>query len=615
MGNIKNQKNWTQPVTNFINSWKTYFSSLGVKDDQIIVTDIYNLGGSQVNQSTLQLGREGTYLSDLSDGTRAVVDSVLKTYAENISFKETMLSRARELYDTDTVQTIIDIILDDGFNSFKEDSDFQITYELDPDEEEKLGQEWIDEVQEEVDDFVEKSGIKDIIADIAPDVLRDGEHALALRLEEGKGVTGISDDIDVANMLSYHRGNKLCFVLEKTEEQTGFGGQEKIRLYNPDNIVFFRLKNNQKKPLNLGNSLHLTKEQRAEFEKKLGVKIPKYIRICLPIYYSAMDSIETLQAMQKLNDAQQFVSVLRPQVLGVGMPNNASSEDAKKALKEYERHLNDAKSAVNNYKDLDLDAIIDQAKERKLLPLYGDGKGAITPIDINTDTKADNSQAAVQATLTRIALNVGVPPYCLTLEGAVDKQTTLKLYSRYTKKLTSYQKALADGTIEILHKHLTLKGILVEKSNLKARFKPLTNGDFLDDIDMMVAAVTGLADLYDAAEKIANSKNNNCVIDDAKLKEVWDTYTSSLMNISGLIKIDEDKFDNEEFEDEDMADFGGPSGRSRERLSRGTESPETSRTESPEIETETPTTSQEQAIDNANAESMADFVNSTSAEL
>lgn len=608
------RKNWNTTVNNFISAWSSYFNTMGVKKEDIIIDDIYHLGGSGGTGASLTNIGNNTTLEDLDADVSKVVRGIISTYDENIKAKEQMLNKSRSLYETTAVQTIVDVSLDDGFNNFKEDKDFVITYEPDAEEVETVGENFVKEIQKEIDSFVEKSGIKDIIADIVPEIIRDGEHALALRVEQGKGVTGINDDIDVKNMLPYYRGNRLSFVLEKTVTEGTFSQQEKVRLYNPDNIIFFRLKHFNKKKLNL-ETLNLTTEAKNKFKEATKLSIPKYIRVCLPLYYAALDDIDTLQAMEKLSIAQDFVNLLRSQVLGISVPQNTTAEDTKKALREYERHLNEVKQAVDTFKDMSLDDLISVSRERKLLPMFGDGKGTVSPLDLSNGGKVAESRESVANQKKQVALTTGFPTYYFTdTEAPQDKATALKLYSRYTKKLSGLQVCVAEGTEEIIFNHLKAKSKTVKRSNIKCKFKALTNGDILDDVDVMVATITGLADMYDALEKIAASENNQLVIDSDKLQEVWDIYTSNLVNISGLLRKDPNKFEQDEF-GFDSDNFGGTGGSSaRDRLSNRPsprmEEPKSSAPEEPDL-----SPNEEEAIDRNNAESEADFVNSTSAEL
>ena len=595
------KRNWNSTVQSFVQSWRNYFKRMGAVDSNIIIDDIYNLGGSSSNLTN----NTNLYLSDLDPEISDTVRDIVATYDETIKDRDIILEKSRALFETTVVQTMVDVSLDDGFNNFKEDKDFVISYEPDPEDLENLGEDFVKEIQKEIDDFIEKSGLKDLVADIIPEVIRDGEHALALRVEPGKGVTGINDDIDVKATLPYCRGNTLAFVIEKTIEKKGFSEQERLRFYKPDNIVFFRLNHFNKKRIKLDC---LNSKVKKCFKDKLGLEIPKYIRICLPLYYSALDDIETLQTMEKLSVAQDFVNLLRGQVIGLGVPANTTSEDAKKAMREYERHLNEIKNVLGSFKDMSVDDLIGLASERKLLPLFGDGKGSLTPIDLAGANKVAESRDSVANQRNLVALTTGFPSYYFTTaEQPQEKSTAIKLYSRYTKKLSGLQVCAADGTQEIVHLHLQAKNKNIKKSNIKVKFKALTNGDVLDDVDVMVATITGLADMYDALEKIASSENNNLVIDSGRLQKMWDTYTSNLVNISGLLKRDMDKFDKDNL---DVSDFDGLTTSSRTREERPSSIMQKSE---PEQETEIPS-EQEAEIDQANDNAITDFKNATEVE-
>ena len=145
--------------------------------------------------------------------------------------------------------------------------------------------------------------------------------------------------------------------------------------------------------------------------------------------------------------------------------------------------------------------------------------------------------------------------------------------------------------------HCEKKGLNISRDNLKISFKSMTSGDSLDDTDMMVATVSGIHDLYKGIEEITSSDANNLVIDDEQFKLLFDNLTSRYLNISDLIKISDNKFNNQEFNDEDM-------GFSPSRPSRS----DSVDFESPgDFEAEELSPSEEQSIDNDNAQAYQDF--------
>lgn len=112
--------------------------------------------------------------------------------------------------------------------------------------------------------------------------------------------------------------------------------------------------------------------------------------------------------------------------------------------------------------------------------------------------------------------------------------------------------------------HLEHCGFNISRDNLSVKFKAITSGDSLDDTDMLVGLVAGIGDLYKALDEITSSENNNLVLDNEQFKELFDDLTNRYLNISNLLKIDENKFDNIDGQDGGgFEPIGSPSDHSR----------------------------------------------------
>ena len=73
---------------------------------------------------------------------RNIISALLSVYNDKISDKRAVLTQARNLFNTDIIQTVIDVMIDDGFNSFQnEKEEFKIEYTLDDDDLDNLGEE------------------------------------------------------------------------------------------------------------------------------------------------------------------------------------------------------------------------------------------------------------------------------------------------------------------------------------------------------------------------------------------------------------------------------------------------------------------------------------------
>lgn len=605
MGNLR--KTMPGYMKDFVKSWTQFFDLAGAKAKDIHIADMVSYNGSN-NFDTPVVGGALSY-DYLTENTKKVVQDIQTQYINTISDKEEMIKRSRELYETSIGQAIVDVFINDAFGAFRNPKDFKVEYEPDQDDLERLGEDFVEQVQKRINDTMDRLDYKAIVADLTPELLRDGEYALRLHIEKKKGITALEDDIDIIHMLPYYKGSKLVFVVEKSDKGSSFANQETLNIYKPENIAFFRLNYFGKQKVEFGDSA-IKKSSFSSFKRETGLEIPKYVRICRPIYYNSMDAMEKVKLMEDIALANDFVNLTRPQIIGLGVPAISTSEDTKKSLREYEKHVSTVKNYLTSMQGMDLDAMVDACKQIKLLPLYGDGKGSLTRLDVTDNTKSTEIREAIRNQRANIATDNGIPPFYLNAsEGGVDKTTMLKMYSRYTKKLSSVQQSIIETTVDIFHRDLVSVGLNIDPRNISVKLKNLVNGDILDELDMMVASVTGLGEMFENALKLAESPSLKLTIDNDKAKEAWDTYTSAFMNISGLLKIDDSPedpvSDNDEFDDVDRTSFSGDSRRRPEPMELPGEN------EPPTPETEPDTTS----VDRANDAAYNDFVNSSTSEV
>lgn len=566
-------------AADFINAMKTQFIGMGADPNEIVVQDLYNYAPQQQNSAIKNLLKNKGSLNELaamSTEDRNILSSILAIYNEHISTKREILTQARNLFDTDIVQTVIDVMIDDGFNSFNnENEEFIIEYRLDEDDLNNLGEEYEKQIQNEIDEFVEKFGLKTKVAEIVPELLRDGEYAFGVLYDNDKkkGITQIVDDFDVINLLPFYENDKLSFVINQNhfDNKNTVGGASSVNAafaenqciaYNPENIVFFRLKGQTKLRINMSNFYN--KEFRDAFYERTHIKLPKYVRTSLPIYYSAMKTLNRLKIMENVSTVLDIMDVLKPEIVHVSVPTTTSERDAKQIIRDYERNLNDVSGFDMGSDAFDISSLAAQANRRKVLPQWIEGKGSLTSAGINQSGKGSNAWDSIDKLRNLAALNIGIPPYYINISGTpIDKAQTIKLYSRYTRKLTSLQKTLADGVKDFILLHLSHKGLNISRSNLVVKFKAITSGDALDDTDLLVGLVTGLNDLYKALDEITASERNNLVLDDEQFKKLFDKITSTYLNTNDLIKIDDNKFidlDGNVDTNGDFEPIGSPSG-------------------------------------------------------
>ena len=571
-------KQWKGLAADFINAIKTQFIGQGANPNDIIVQDLFNYNPPS-NEGRGIFKNKSNALNEfaaMSKEERAIFSSLLAVYNENITTKREVLTQARNLFDMDIIQTVIDVMIDDGFNSFQnEKEEFKIEYVLDQEDLDNLGEEYQEQIQNEIDEFVEKFSLKAKIADIVPELLRDGEYAFGVLFENKKGITEIVDDFDVINMLPFYEGEKLAFVINQNnfndKNSTTLNitdwqkvGQDAPVAYKPDNIVFFRLKGPTKLRINMSNFYDT--EFKKTFKEKTGINLPKYVRTALPIYYGAIRTLNRIKIMENVTTVLDLMDILKPEIVQVAVPTNTSSVEANQIIRDYERHLNE--STLVEGDNFDVSTLAAQANRRKVLPQWYDTKGTLTSAGINQSSKGQGAWDALDRLRNLAALGIGIPPFYVNISGTpIEKAQIIKLYSRYTRKLTSLQKSLGDGVKDFLMIHLKQKGFNISRSNLSVKFKAITSGDSLDDTDMLVGLVAGIGDLYKALDEITASENNNLALDNEQFKQLFDDLTGKYLNISNLLKIDDNKFNNVDGEEGGFEPIGSPGDHSREPAS------------------------------------------------
>lgn len=547
-------------AADFINAMKTQFIGQGADPNKIIVQDLFSYAPSEnTNVPTVKPNALSITGADSVD-SRKIISTLLSVYNDKIEDKRVLLTQARELFYTDIIQTVVDIMIDDGFNSFQnEKEEFKIEYILDDDDLQNLGEEYQNQIQNIIDEFVSKFALKARVAEIVPELLRDGEYAFGILFDpqNKKGITEIVDDFDVINLLPFYENNKLALVIYKNQHDDDkstvspwidFNSNDNSPvMYKADNIVFFRLNGPTKFKIKM--DAFYNNEFKKLFHEKTGIRLPKYIRTSLPIYAGALDKLKRLKIMENVSTVLDLNDVLKPEIVHVTVPANTSPIEVDTIIRDYERHLNDM-SGLTEADTLDLQTLAAQANRRKVLPQWMDTKGTLTSAGINQAAKGQAAWDSIDKLRNLIALSIGIPPFYINISAnPAGKAETIKLYSRYTRKLTALQKTLADGIKDILMIHLEHCGFNINRDNLRISFKALTSADAMDDTDLLLGLVNAISDMWVALDKITSSDNNNLTIDDEQFKAFFDRCTSTYLNISNILRIDEAKFDSVDGED------------------------------------------------------------------
>ena len=532
------QRKYPGFVKQWINNMKTAFIQRGADPNEVVTKDLLdynqNRGVSATNKN-------------LSVTSNKILGKLLSIFNTHIAGKQEVLTQSRELFDTDVVQTIIDVVVNDAFNSFVNIED-EFKIEFDPDDE-NISEEFKEQVQSKIDDLVDRFDLKNQIADIVPELLRDGEFAFGIVLEPGEGIKDIVDDLDVANLLPFYNGNKLAFIMKQPECDQMNG---KPLLYRAENVIYFRLKYFTKQRVDLRIDGSLTNDQlRKKFYEETKLYLPRFLRICKPFYYSALKLIARLGVLELVGTVQELNQVTRRDIINLNVPQNTTPREASAIVNDYEKILNGPDNDLDSDR-LDVATLTNYNTKRIILPQWSDGKGTLSLSDVNSGTndRSAGTRDSISFVRSLIALSVGVPGFYVSLsEQALDKTQTLKLYTRYVRKLSSLQKSIADGCIDFVQADLKASNIFVEDKSIKVRFKTLTSADSLDETDITVGTIEGLNNIFKNLVEIEDARPDLKVSSEV-FKKIFDTQTRKYLGFTDLLQYIENVKPSDEFEGE-----------------------------------------------------------------
>lgn len=532
------QRKYPGFVKQWINNMKTAFIQRGADPNEVVTKDLLdynqNRGVSATNKN-------------LSVTSNKILGKLLSIFNTHIAGKQEVLAQSRELFDTDVVQTIIDVVINDAFNSFVNIED-EFKIEFDPDDE-NISQEFKEQVQSKIDDLVDRFDLKNQIADIVPELLRDGEFAFGIVLEPGEGIKDIVDDLDVANLLPFYNGNKLAFIMKQPECDQMNG---RPLIYRAENVIYFRLKYFTKQRVDLRIDGSLTNDQlRKKFYEETKLYLPRFLRICKPFYYSALKLIARLGVLELVGTVQELNQVTRRDIINLNVPQNTSPREASAIVNDYEKILNGPDNDLDSDR-LDVATLTNYNTKRIILPQWSDGKGTLSLSDVNSgaNDRSAGTRDSISFVRSLIALSVGVPGFYVSLsEQALDKTQTLKLYTRYVRKLSSLQKSIADGCVDFVQADLKACNIFVEDKSIKVRFKTLTSADSLDETDITVGTIEGLNNIFKNLVEIEDARPDLKVSSEV-FKKIFDTQTRKYLGFTDLLQYIENVKPSDEFEGE-----------------------------------------------------------------
>lgn len=461
--------------------------------------------------SDLEKNTLDNFKKELSKLGKDKLSSLLKEFYFQLKTKDEMYKTLYDLRNNEIVQTVVDVMIDDGLMSSNNNRIFSIKY---------TGEVAVEEVQSEIDKFVTKFHLDQTVLDFIDEAIVFGEYILPIKHEKGKGVTKIEDNPNMQDMMGVYEG----------QEKIGFLKREdgKVTEMEGDQAIHFLLS---------------YKKVRVEINKDFinsGFKTAKYldkhIKVGKSIILPIINKLKQLEILEMANLALDLKRILAPVLVMVGMPENTQVPDIGKIVEEYEKILGNMFKNLGSVDELKFQDILSVAGEFKVLPSIGNTKGSISTLNLGEEK--DSNQEKAENLRKSIALLLGIPFYYLSLmgENSMSRLESLKLFSRYSRKLNSMQDCIITGVRELLGIHLNSKlDYKINPDDIFIGMRQITNVELLDSIEYLVSLVSSLRELLDVMASVSELTNGAIKINPEKMLEFLNRLLSEFPECDNLL--------------------------------------------------------------------------------
>lgn len=443
--------------------------------------------------------------------THDVKGQILRQVGSTLENRTNLMKELRNVKDNELVQTLISVLVDDAFSSIADNSFLSVEYFTGDTRKSRIN----DEIQDEINKFLIMHDISGLSRDFVEDWMLQGEYFLKTNVVKGSGIVEILDDCDTEDYLAIYRGRKLDSYFKYNRKNGSYS------LLDHNELNHFVLDGNKTRvKVDVGDGYY---------------NIPENMRVGKSVIYPVLSSLRKLNILETTSLAVELKRVLAPILVSVDIDPDTDTQNITDLVDKYEGVLNSMNMEAENIDTFSVSDIIHIASRIKVVPRMTDSKGNIEQVKFDFDNTDLNNR--ISDVRKNIALAIGVPSFYLSYgDQMVNKPEMLKIYSSYSRKLISIQNNFANGIRGLVYKHLFYKGYYINESNIKVKFKSITNVDMLDDIEVLVAVMTTLRDFFSLAGEISASEQFNIVAEESKLLDFFDSFTSSFPKLQGIFK-------------------------------------------------------------------------------
>lgn len=406
----------------------------------------------------------------------------------------------------DTVQTILNVIINDTFYSNDGEDIFTVKYDEGREKESDTQR----KVNDIIEDFLSEFDIQTLIQCILEDFLLYGEYPIRVVISKNnKGIIDIREDLDPRTTVGIYKLNEPAFFLERTDKS-----HTSYVVRSPKEIVHF--------------SLSPTKIRVKSFDYFMRQKnIPEYIRIGKSIIYPALQKIKQLQTIEIASTVSDLKRAIAPILVSVSVPPTSQPEDVTEIIKKYEQHLQEVYRGMPDLENPSIGDLLSTVTNFRVVPNFTDGKGALQTLDLlsgqmDIDNRIDRMRAS-------IAMSIGMPPYYLVqnTEGTGSKTEMLKIHSRYSRNLCSIHNSIAQGVKKLVYLHVINSGVYIDDALIYVKFKNVINVEHLDKMEYAVASAQTINDVWNTLSSILSSDEVGAKLNSEAFVGMVNTFLSA----------------------------------------------------------------------------------------
>lgn len=494
---------------------KTLTEGLSVKQ----LTNLFYTGYRQVSpgrtrvqthnfQANLNSRYNMSIANAFTDGdprTSTLANILATIYTETHRTKQELFELYRSVKDLDQASVVIEDFIDDAFNT--PDSDYPFTIKISEDVADK---EWI---EDNLADLVKEFDIYQLDHDTNEDFLVYGDYYLTTIPEIGKGIVEVSDNVEIDNVFSIYKNNKLIqhIGMRRNEMFTGaalanYAGN--LIPIHPDLLSHFILDSRKIKI--------------ALPDKNVGVfSLPENIRIGRSVLFNGLQLLKKYQLLDIALTYKEVRNALMPVLLGVQTGAFTTPDHMIEACKAMESYLQEGMAMNFDMTDTaSLEQMLQGSATFKVAPIPGD-KGRFDKVDIGAGyNETDGLNKILDDTGHRIATVTGG---VTSNESGKSRLEILKSNSRRSKRLIDIQRGKANGWRDFMHKHLRYQHVNIEKESIKIQYKSIPNADVFEEANGLVTLLSVINDLQTFSNSV-NQSNSGYKTDPKKMIAAFNLF-------------------------------------------------------------------------------------------